>query len=113
MIFNWIIDHIPLWAWVTLICLFSAAMFYYTSPIIIPLWNLLPKWIKVTLGALLAVVLALLGGRYKGRKDAEEEQRKRDAEAIARRKEVDNEVDKLPEKTVHDQLSRWNRTDDS
>lgn len=109
MFWDWIIDHIPVWVYVVVIVLGTGALFYFFSPILVPLWNLTPRWVKVAGGAVLSVILAALAGRYKGRKDAEEEQRRRDAEAIETRKKVDDEVSHLSPDDRRKRLDGWVR----
>lgn len=106
---NSIIDHIPPWVWVTVAATAALAAFYFASPILIPLWRVTPNWVKVALAFTVAVVLAALGGRYKGRQNAEEEQRRRDAEAIQRRSEIDHDVQKLDRPAVDRRLDLWMR----
>lgn len=109
MIFNWIIDHIPLWVWITVFAAVVLAAFYFASPVLIPLWKITPRWVKITLTFVGAVVLAILGGRYKGRQDAEEEQRRRDNEALQRRTEIDHDIEKLDRPATDKRLDRWMR----
>lgn len=111
MILNWILDSIPIWVYVVVGCAGAGALMYFFSPIIIPLWNLLPNWLKWFLGFIVAMFLAIMGGRYKGRQDALEEQRKRDAEAAAKRKTIDAEVTNLDRPAVDKRLDPWMRDD--
>lgn len=105
---NFIIDHIPVWVYVVVGCAGAGALMYFFSPIILPLWNLMPSWLKWTLGFIVAMFLAVMGGRVKGRRDAEEEERRRDAQAQETRDKIDVTVDKLPEGGAEKQLrDRW------
>lgn len=110
MLWDYIIDHIPLWGWIIIFGVPSAVALYYLSPILIPLWRILPTPVKAILIGLGAATLAFLGGRYKGRANAEEEERRRNAEALRKRTEVDSAVDRLgtgeAEKRLRD---RWSR----
>ena len=106
---NFILDHIPVWVYVVVACAGAGALMYFFSPIIIPLWNLLPNWLKWTLGFIVAMFLAVMGGRVKGRRDAEEEQAKRDAAAISNRKKIDDEVAKLDRPAVDKRLDPFMR----
>jgi hypothetical protein len=109
---NWLIDHIPIWGWIIIIGLPVMAAFYFASPVLIPLWNVLPKWLKVTLGVIAAVFIAFMGGRYRGRANAEEEDRRRNAEALRKRQEVDNETNRMLGGDVDKKLrDRWSRDD--
>jgi protein-S-isoprenylcysteine O-methyltransferase Ste14 len=109
MFFNWIIDHIPIWVWLVLLFGGTGALFYFFSPILVPIWNLTPRWIKVLGAGIISVILAALAGRYKGRRDAEDEQRKRDAQAIETRKETHDEVQKLSPSDRRKRLDGWVR----
>lgn len=110
MIWNAIIDHIPLWGWVVLIGVPMIAALVYFGPVLLPLWRMLPNWLKALLIFLGGLFLAFMGGRYRGRANAEEEARRRDANAINKRMEVDREVDNLSDKQTTDRLrDRWTR----
>lgn len=110
MIWNSIIDHIPLWGWIVIFGVPSIVALYYLSPILLPIWRALPTPIKGIILAVGAGLLAYLGGRYKGRANAEEEARRRDAEAIQRRTEVDRAVDSKSGSQVNKDLrDRWSR----
>lgn len=110
MIWNAIIDHIPLWGWFLIIGLPIAALLYFFSPILIPLWRALPTPVKAVLIFIGGLFLAFMGGRYRGRANAEEEQRRRDAQALRKREEVDHEVDRLSGTETKDRLrDRWTR----
>jgi membrane protein implicated in regulation of membrane protease activity len=110
MIWNAIVDHIPLWGWLIIFGLPAAAALYYASPILIPLWRMLPTPVKAILIGISGAVLAYLGGRYKGRADAEEQDRRRNAEALQKRTEVDRDVDKLSRSDAEKKLrDRWGR----
>jgi hypothetical protein len=109
MIANWIVDHIPMWVWITLTVAAVGAAFYFFSPILVPIWNRLPTWLRAFLIGATAVVIAFLGGRYRGRANAEEEERRRNAEALRKRAEVDASVDKASDEDVDKRLDRWRR----
>lgn len=112
MIWNSIVDHIPLWGWIVIFGVPSIVAMYYLSPILLPIWRMLPIPVQVFLGAAGAALLAYLGGRYKGAHDKEEEERRRNAEALQKRTEVNNAVDKLGNKEAEKQLrDRWTRPD--
>ncbi|WP_194474510.1 hypothetical protein [Bradyrhizobium sp. CCBAU 51753] len=108
--FNWIVDHIPLWVWLTIAAAGAGATFYFFSPILLPIWAALPAPVRVALIGVGAALLAFLGGRYRGRANAEEEERRRNADALAKRTEVDREVSNLSDKQAEDRLrDRWSR----
>jgi membrane protein implicated in regulation of membrane protease activity len=108
MIWNSIVDHIPLWGWMVIFGVPSIVALYYLSPILLPIWRLLPTPVKGILIAVGAALMAYLGGRYRGRANAEEEERRRNAEALQKRTEVDREVGKLSGDEAQKRLrDRW------
>jgi hypothetical protein len=113
MIWSSIVDHIPLWGWLVIFGVPVLALLYFFGPILLPIWRALPLSVRVALLGVGAGILAYFGGRYRGRANADEEQRRRDAEALKKRAEVDHEVDKLSDKQAADRLrDRWSRRDD-
>lgn len=112
-ILDTILDHIPIWGWVVIIGVPICAALYFFYPILIPIWRMLPEWLKALILAIGATFIAYMGGRYKGRWDAEQADKKRDAEALQKRTEVDNAVDKQTGKQTSDALrDRWTRPSD-
>jgi membrane protein implicated in regulation of membrane protease activity len=110
MFMNWIIDHIPIWGWVVIIGVPVGALLYFFGPILLPLWRMLPLPVRLGIMAVGAAFLAFMGGRYRGRANAEDEQRRREAQAIQKRTEVDHDVDILSDKGRQDKLrDRWTR----
>src|SRR6202012_614594 len=97
---SWIIDHIPIWVYIVLGLLGSGALFYFFSPILIPLWNLTPKWIKALGAAILSVLGAYLAGRYRGSKDERDREERANAEAIQNRQKIDQDVAKAPDSDI-------------
>jgi hypothetical protein len=106
---NFILDHIPLWAYLVFGGLVTATLLYFFSPILIPLWQMLPRPIKSALILVVSVIGALLAGRYKGAKDERDAEARRNAAAIQKRTEVDADVSKLSNKDVKSGLSNWQR----
>lgn len=104
-----ILDHIPLWLSITICGAIAIVALYFASPILIPLWRMLPKPVQVFLGGLLAVTVAVLAGRYKGAKDERDKAAMRDAQALRNRTEVDHEVGNLSPKDTANKLDRWRR----
>lgn len=110
MIWNSIVDHIPLWGWLIIFGVPVAAALYFLHPFLIPLWRMLPMWLRVGIMGIGAAILAFLGGRYRGRANAEEEERRRNAEALQKRVEVDSEIRNQSDEDVHKKLNdRWSR----
>lgn len=112
IIWDLIVDHIPLWGWFVIIGAPIGAALYFASPILIPIWNMMPTPVKVVLGGLVAGFLAYMGGRYRGRQNAEEQERQRNADAMRKRNEVDHDVDSKTPAQVQKQLrDRWSSDD--
>jgi threonine/homoserine/homoserine lactone efflux protein len=112
MIWNYILDHIPLWGWIVIIGAPIGALLYFFAPILLPIWRMIPMPVRLVLMGIGAAFLAFMGGRYKGRANAEEEERRRNAEALQKRNEVDSEVDRQTDKQTADRLrDRWTRRD--
>jgi len=112
IIWNSIIDHIPLWGWMVIFGVPSIIALYYLSPILLPIWRMLPAPVQGILLAVAAAGIAFLGGRYRGRANAEEEERRRNAEALQRRTEVENEVGNMSGSDVNKKLrDRWTQPD--
>lgn len=110
MLWNYIIDHIPLWGWIVIIGVPVGAALYFFSPILIPLWRALPTPVKAVLIFVGGLFLAFMGGRYRGRQNAEEQERRRNAEALQKRTEVDHEIDSISDKEAQKRLrDRWTR----
>ena len=110
IIWNTIVDHIPLWGWMVIIALPIGALLYFFYPILIPLWKALPTPVKAVLIFIVGLFLAFMGGRYKGRANAEEEQRRRERDALKTRTEVDHEIDNKSGSQVNKDLrDRWSR----
>lgn len=109
IIWNSIVDHVPWWVYMVLGTAGVGALFYFFSPILIPIWNMLPTPLKVALGGLAAAFLAWIAGRNMGRHNAEEEERRRNADALKKRNEVDNAVNRMDKKDVDAGLDRWRR----
>lgn len=110
MIMNYILDHIPLWGWFIIIGVPAGALLYFFGPILLPIWRMLPLPVRVALIGIGAAFLAFMGGRYKGRWNAEEEERRRDAQSLQKRTEVDHDVDMQSDAQTADKLrDRWTR----
>lgn len=105
-----IIDHIPLVAWLILGGAILIPLLIYFGPILLPIWRMIPLPIRLFLMAVGGAILAYLGGRYKGRANAEQAERDREANAFKTRAKVDHEVDNLSESEVQKRLrDRWSR----
>jgi hypothetical protein len=98
-------NHVPWWVW--LVAVLVAAGF--TVQFWLPIWAVMPNWLKVTLAAVGAVLTAYVAGRNKGSKDERDRRAKADAHAIQNRKDVDDEVRNLSPSDVDKRLDRWSR----
>ena len=103
-------DHIPLWGWIVIIGAPVGALLFYFGPILLPIWRMVPQPIRLFIYAAVAGLLAYLGGRYRGHKNAEQIERERNAQAIQKRTEVDAEVAALDRPEVEKRLrDRWTK----
>lgn len=109
MLWNFIVDHVPAWVYMVVAVLGAGALFYFFSPILVPIWNMMPTWLKVLLGGMGAAFIAWIAGRNRGRANAEEEERRKNAEALRKRTEVDTRVDKMDKTAVDHELDKWRR----
>lgn len=106
---SYIIDQIPWWVYLLGALMGGSALFYFFSPILIPLWAATPKSVKIALGAVGAALLAFAYGLNKGNRDAKALRDKNNAQALNNRKEIDHEVSNLDEPAVDQRLDKWMR----
>lgn len=111
IICNWIVDAIPLWGWFIIIGAPVGVLLFYFGPVLLPIWRMLPAPLRGIMIAIAVGLFAWLGGRHKGRANAEAAERRRNAEALQKRTEVDREVSTKSDKQVHSDLRRWQRDD--
>jgi hypothetical protein len=110
IICNWIVDQIPLWGWFIIFGAPIGALLFYFGPVLLPIWRMLPGPVRGVMIAAGVGLLAWLGGRHKGRQNAEEEERRRNAEALKKRTEVDHEIGSMSGGQVENRLrDRWTR----
>jgi len=107
--FGLFLGWVPLWVWITLTVLAAIPILYFFGPILLPIWRMLPTWLQALLLGIGAAMLAWAGGRHIGAKRERDEQKRREANAIRNRAEVDQDVGNLSEKDTRDRLNRWNR----
>lgn len=105
----YIFDQIPWWLYLLLGGLAAGALFYFFSPILIPLWAATPKSVKIALGAVGAAFLAFIYGINRGNRNAREMQAKQNAQAVQKRTETDNEIAKLGDADLDRRLDKWMR----
>lgn len=102
---NWIIDSIPWWVYVAAGIIVLAATYQFWLPI----WALMPNWMKIAFGAVAAIAAAFLAGRNRGADDERKQREKNDAVAVDNRKEVDKAVDALDKPALDKRLNKWMR----
>lgn len=66
-------------------------------------------YVAAAIGAVLFLAFVFLKGRQDGKNAAEAAQAKQQAEAIKRKKEIDNEIDIMGADHIHTDLGRWMR----
>ncbi len=93
IIWNSIVDHIPLWGWFLIVGIPAGVLLYFFGGVLLPVWRLLPAPVRGVLIAIGVGAFAYLGGRWKGRRNAEDEQKHRDANALKTRADVDARID--------------------
>lgn len=110
MIWNMIVDSIPWQVYVGVGVVVIGLALWFASPIILPIWHLIPLPARVAIAGVVAAFLAWIAGRNRGRSNAEEEERRRNAEALQKRTEVDRDVGKMSDQEVDQKLrDRWSR----
>lgn len=106
---SWIIDQIPLWAYVVAVLCVLAVLYFYFGAILIPIWNALPKWVKTVIYFLLAIGAAFVLGRNKAARDFKERQDNLNAKAVQKRQEIHDEVSNLDKPATDKRLDEWLR----
>lgn len=106
---SWLLDWMPWWVWPALIGLALLVTMNLWLPVATLIWNRLPvsvRWVLVGVGT---AGLAYLAGRNRGRRNALEEQRRREAQAIQKRLEVNRRVDRMTPEEADKEDDRWVR----
>ena len=106
---TWIAAQIPFWVYVTVALLCAAAMFYFLSPILVPLWAVTPKWLKWTLGVVGGLLATYVFGLTRGNRAAKERQKQLEAKANAHREEADREIRNRPDDKLDRDYDKWVR----
>lgn len=110
MIWNMIVDSIPWWVYAVVGTAAIGTVLWFASPIVLPIWHLIPLPARVAIVGVGAAFLAWIAGRNRGRANAEEEERRRNAEALQKRTEVDRDIGKMPDNEIDQKLrDRWSR----
>lgn len=107
--FWWVIGHVPLTVWLVVTFVIVAVLYAFFGPIINAVLAITPRWVKVVLGGIFALVAAVAYGRYQGAKTEREIQKKREAGAVQKRKQINEKVHNLPDDRVDRELDRWMR----
>lgn len=102
---SWILDHVPWWGWFVVAAIGLAA----TYPMWSAIWLVLPRPIKIALAAIAGLVAAYLAGRNRGVANEQQRQKEADAQAVKRRLETNEEVDRMRPADRDKQLDRWLR----
>lgn len=106
---NWLLDWLPWWVWPATIGLGLLLTFQFWWPLALTIWNALPNWARLALVGLTGGFLAYLAGRNKGRRNAAEEQRRKDAAAVQKRLEVEQKVQRMTPAERKRELDSWLR----
>lgn len=106
---GWLLDSLPWWTYVIVIGGAVLITLPWTLPIATAIWNALPSWARFVLGGFVAVWLAYIAGRNRGKKNAEERQKAADAKAHETRRRTDDEISKMGQSAVKKELDKWNR----
>lgn len=106
---SFLIDQIPWWVYVIGFLLVAGTLVYMFSPVLIPIWNALPKWVRWLLGGIFVVFLVFIKGRNMGHENAVKEQEKRNAEGERRREQLHEAINKANSSDVDRRLDKWMR----
>lgn len=106
---NWIIDQIPWWVWLVLTVGIVGGLMAFFYPVLLPIWNLTPKPIKIALGAIGAGLLTYFAGRNKGHKDFQQKMEKDNAKAVETRSQIDQDVRNRSPTQLDRDLDKWMR----
>lgn len=106
---EWIFAQIPLWVYITATLLFVGAMFYFFSPILVPLWNITPNWVKYVLGVIAALFSAYVLGMNRASKAAKARQAAIEAQANTKREEIHRDVENRDRTAIDRDFDKWVR----
>lgn len=102
IIWNAIVDNIPWWGYV----LAGLAALAFAYPYLAPVWALLPKPVKIVIGAVVAGFLAYIAGRNRGAANARLADKEKRDNAIRNRLEVADKVSKMTPTQVDAELDK-------
>lgn len=106
---SWLFNYVPWWVWPLIAAGGGGAILAFVPgalALVVSIWNMLPRSVKLILGGVIAAALAYFAGRNKGSKDERLQQERRGAQAVATRKEVDDEVRTMSPTKVDAELKR-------
>jgi hypothetical protein len=106
--YSWFSVHLYWWV----IPLIGGIALIATMPWWSPIWAVLPKWLKLSLGAIAAGLTIWQAGKNKGAADSDARREKADTRATQKREEVHEEIKKLDPAERDKRLDRWMRHDD-
>jgi hypothetical protein len=103
---NWIIDQIPWWVYIVIGGMILLPLMFYFGPVILAVWERMPRWLKITLGVFGGFFMSYLAGRNKAARDAKERERRLGQEAVQTREKVRDEVSKVPDSDLDKRLGK-------
>lgn len=108
---SYLIDQIPWWIWLVGALMCAGALFYFFSPILIPIWRMIPTPVRIALAGIGAALLAYFAGRNKGNDNAKADEQRRNAQAESRREAIHQDVKNTPASDLDKRLDRYYRDD--
>lgn len=102
MIWNSIVDNIPWWVYVVGALVALGLTYQFWAPV----WALLPKPLKIALGAIGTVFVAYIAGRNRGAANARAADKERTNQALQRRADVNQRVDAMKPSEVDKELDK-------
>lgn len=108
LIQSWL-DHVPLWVWITMALAAAGAVFYFFSPVLVPLWAITPRPVKIALAGIGAALAIFIAGRRAGSQNERGIQKEKDARATKLGRDTKDEVRNLDPATRDKRIDRWLR----
>jgi hypothetical protein len=106
---SWMFNFVPWWVWLVIAGGGGGAILAFVPgalALVVSVWNMLPRPVKVVLGGIVAILVAYVAGRNKGSKDERDMNEKRGAQATAKRLEIKRDVQNLKPSEVDAQLKK-------
>lgn len=102
---GWLFNYVPWWLpYVIAVVALVATMPYWG-----PFWNMLPRPVKIGLGALGAGIGLWWMGRNQGARSEREQLKKREAGATRQREQIDADVHNATDSEIDRRLGRWRK----